>query len=98
MLGSAGNSSEGSRSRWAAFGEVSLPLMDNLEVNIAGRYDDYDSIGGEFSPSIAARFSPIDQLTIRASWGEGFKAPNLGDIGQELNPITLHRYPRVYRT
>lgn len=85
VLGSAGNTSQGGRSRWAAFGEVQLPVLDNLDVNIAGRYDDYDDFGTEFSPSIAVRFSPIDQVVLRASWGEGFKAPNLGDIGQELS-------------
>jgi iron complex outermembrane receptor protein len=85
VLGSAGNSSEGSRSRWAAFGELALPITEDLEINLAGRFDDYEDFGSEFSPSISGRYSPIDQLTIRASWGEGFKAPNLGDIGQELS-------------
>jgi iron complex outermembrane recepter protein len=85
VLGSAGNSSAGSRSRWAAFAEVQIPVLDNLEVNIAGRYDDYSDFGDEFSPQIAARWKAHEKVTVRASWGEGFKAPNLGDIGQELS-------------
>ncbi len=85
VLGSAGNSSKGGRSRWAAFGEVSIPVLDNLEVNLAVRYDDYSDFGEETSPQIAARWQPLDQVILRASWGEGFKAPNLGDIGQELS-------------
>lgn len=84
VLGSAGNSAQGDRTRYAAFGEFRLPVSDNFEVNIAGRYDDYDDVGDEFSPQINARFSPNDNLTFRASWGEGFKAPNLIDLHQEL--------------
>ena len=60
-------------------------MLDNLDITIAGRYDDYNDFGEEFSPQVSVRWRPIDQLTVRASWGEGFKAPNLGDIGQELS-------------
>ena len=84
-LGSAGNSSAGDRSRWASFFELEVPLLDSLQVNVAVRYDDYDDFGTEFSPQVAVRFQPLDMLTLRASWGEGFKAPNLGDLYQELS-------------
>ena len=84
VLGSAGNSASGDRTRYAVFGEFRMPVADNFEVNLAARYDDYDDIGSEFSPQINARFSPTDNLTFRASYGEGFKAPNLIDLHQEL--------------
>ena len=82
VLGSAGNSAAGSRSRWAGFAEVAIPVMDSMEVTIAGRYDNYDDFGSAFSPQISARFSPWDPLTLRASVGEGFKAPNLTNLYQ----------------
>ncbi len=85
VLGSSGNSSSGSRSHWATFGEVKIPIFDGFSTNIAVRYDDYDNFDSEASPQIAFRYQPIDMLTLRASWGEGFKAPNLGDIGQSLS-------------
>ncbi len=83
ILGSAGNSSRGDRSRWAAFAEASVPVLDQLEVNVAGRYDSYDDFGTAFSPQVAVRYQPLDMLVLRASWGEGFKAPNLGELYQE---------------
>ena len=83
ILGSAGNSSRGDRSRWAAFAEVSVPVFEQLEVNVAGRYDSYDDFGSAFSPQVAVRYQPLDMLVLRASWGEGFKAPNLGELYQE---------------
>ncbi|MDN3638892.1 TonB-dependent receptor [Simiduia curdlanivorans] len=84
VLGSAGNSSSGSRSRQAVFGEVELPVLDNLAINVAARFDDYDDVGSEFSPMLSGRYQPTDWLTIRASWGEGFKAPNLTAMYSEL--------------
>ena len=83
VLGSAGNSASGNRSRWAAFGEVSLPVFEQVEVNIAGRYDSYDDFGSAFSPQVSVRYQPLDMLVLRASWGEGFKAPNLTQLYQE---------------
>ena len=73
ILGSAGNSSAGNRSRWATFAEVSLPVLEDVEVNVAGRYDSYDDFGSAFSPQIAVRYQPLDMLVLRASWGEGLQ-------------------------
>lgn len=83
VLGSAGNSAAGSRSQWAAFGELSIPVMDNMEFGLAARYDDYDDFGSEASPQASWRYQPFEQLTFRASWSEGFKAPALIDLHQE---------------
>ena len=83
VLGSAGNSAAGNRSRWAAFAEVSLPVHDLVEVNVAGRYDSYDDFGTASSPQVSVRYQPLDMLVLRASWGEGFKAPNLTELYQE---------------
>jgi iron complex outermembrane receptor protein len=80
VIGSAGNSAAGDRSRWAVFGEMRLPVTDKFEINLAARHDDYDDVGTAFSPQVSARFSPNDNLTFRGSWGEGFKAPNLTSI------------------
>lgn len=82
VLGSAGNSASGSRSRWAGFGELAIPVLENLELTAAGRYDNYDDFGTAFSPQLAVRYHPIEMLVIRASWGQGFKAPNLTSLYQ----------------
>jgi len=82
VIGSAGNSSGGGRSRDALFAEVNVPLLENLSVNIAGRYDDYNDFGSEFSPQMSVRYVVTDYLTLRGSLGEGFKAPNLTSMYQ----------------
>jgi len=75
--GSSGNSAGGGRYARAAFFETLLPVWDNLEVTLAGRYDDYSDYGNDFSPKVAARYEPMDDLVLRASWGQGFRAPTL---------------------
>ena len=59
----------------------------------AGRYDDYSDFGNTTNPKVALRWAPIDSLAFRASWGEGFRAPSLAQIG--LGPSqesrVLHR-------
>jgi len=80
VLGSAGNSASGARDRWAVFGEALFPLLDTLELSVAARLDDYSDFGDAFSPQIALRYQPIEQLLLRASWGQGFRAPALTEL------------------
>ncbi|MCX7544120.1 TonB-dependent receptor plug domain-containing protein [Marinicella gelatinilytica] len=75
--GSAGNSAGGNRDVTSLFAEVLFPVLDNLELNLAGRYDDYSDFGSEFSPKASLRWQPLDTLTVRASYGQGFRAPTL---------------------
>lgn len=77
ITGSAGNSAFGERDSWAVFAEAVFPLLDTLELNVAARYDDYSDFGDSFSPKVALRYQPFDELTVRASWGQGFRAPPL---------------------
>ena len=77
IVGSAGNSAAGSRDLWAAYVEMLFPIVDGFEVNVAGRYDSYSDYGNDFSPKVSLRWHPMESLTFRASWGEGFRAPAL---------------------
>lgn len=81
--GSAGNSSGAERSLRGYFAEVVLPVLDNLEVTGALRYDDYSDYGSDVSPKVSLRYQPLDMLTVRASYGEGFRAPTLDIISQK---------------
>lgn len=78
--GSAGNSSSGKRNAYAVFGEAVLPVIEDVEVNIAARYDDYNDVGGAFSPKVSARWLVQPNLTVRGSIGKGFRAPLLSEL------------------
>ncbi|RTR37793.1 TonB-dependent receptor [Shewanella canadensis] len=80
--GNGGSGGEGERDVMAAYFEFAMPLMDNLELNLAGRYDDYSDFGGTFNPQVSVRYNIIEPLLVRASWGTGFRAPTLSDLYQ----------------
>ena len=82
ILGTAGNSSGGDRDVGAAFFEWLLPLSQQFDITLAGRYDDYSDYGDEFSPKVALRWQPLDQLSLRGSYSEGFAAPGLDILTQ----------------
>lgn len=78
--GSAGASAAGGRTAYALYTETVLPILESLEAQIALRYDEY-SIGGDaVSPKIGLRFQPMDMMTLRASWGQGFRVPTFSDL------------------
>jgi len=78
--GSAGNSAEGARSVNALSAEALFPVNDWLEIDVAVRFDDYDDFGNATSPRLGATFTMIENVVLKASYGEGFRAPDLSDL------------------
>jgi len=69
------------RDVWAVFAEVALPITDNLDVQLAGRFEDYGGgIGSTFDPKIAARWQTTDSLVLRAGISSAFRGPALAQI------------------
>ncbi len=54
-----------------------LQPVDTLTLTAGVRRDDHERYGGETTRRLALAYNPLDQVTLRASWGEGFKAPTL---------------------
>lgn len=82
VLGSSGGASAGSRDVTSAYMEWLLPFASSFDITLAGRYDKYSDYGNDFSPKIAARWQPLESLTFRASYGQGFRAPGLDILTQ----------------
>jgi iron complex outermembrane receptor protein len=64
----------------AMFGEVVLPVVKSLELNLSARYDDYTGFGSTTNPKASLRFAPLDSLVIRASYGTGFRVPTFNQL------------------
>jgi iron complex outermembrane receptor protein len=71
----------GSQDDAAGFVEFGGKPIKQLEVNISGRYDHYDTYGGSATPKIGIKYTPIDQFAIRGTWGRGFRAPSIAESG-----------------
>ena len=80
--GSAGNSAEGSRDVTAFAAEAIFPVTDYLELDAALRYDEYSDFGNATSPRLGATLEVpgVDGLIVKASYGQGFRAPDLSDL------------------
>lgn len=65
----------GSREGWAVFAEVSLPVLDNLEVQGALRYETIDGLETT-DPKIGLVYRPADWATLRGSYSTSFRAPS----------------------
>lgn len=88
----------GDQQVWAAFAEARLQVADTFELQAALREEGYD--GGEraLSPRLAARWDLTDRLAVRASWGEGFRAPSVYTLAgaQASQPSVLDRSAFVF--
>lgn len=83
VLGGAGSNGGGSYHNEAAFVELSLPVLESVEITAAGRHDKADwSLADDSQTTYSTKitYRPTDELMLRASTGSGFKAPNLSNL------------------
>ena len=79
-----------SRTTSAAFMELSLPFINNVETQIALRFEDYGGqIGSELSPKIAMSWRPFEELLIRGSFSQSFRAPNIAIVETGLQSSSV---------
>lgn len=84
------------RDSYGVFTEVLAPLFKQLELTAALRYDSIDAIedalanktmgkkASKTTYKISTRYQPTQSVLLRGSFGTGFKAPSMLDIGQSL--------------
>lgn len=60
--------------------EMNIPAMQSVQFQIAGRYEDYSDVGDVVKPKVAFAWQLFDWVAVRASWSEGFRAPNLPQV------------------
>ncbi|MEO8506011.1 MAG: TonB-dependent receptor [Betaproteobacteria bacterium] len=75
-----------SRTAWAVYGELYIPIVKSLEANVAVRYDHYSDFGSTTNPKLSVRWQPLPSLLVRGSWGTGFKAPTLYQLWNPTTP------------
>lgn len=57
--------------------EMNIPLVQRVDLQLAGRYEHYSDFGSVAKPKIAAAWDVIDGVRVRGSYSQGFRAPNL---------------------
>jgi iron complex outermembrane recepter protein len=68
------------------YAELNFPLLFGatgahyLELNLAGRYSDYSTFGGENTYKVGVLWQPIKPLSLRGSYSTGLRAPGIGEL------------------
>jgi iron complex outermembrane recepter protein len=70
-------------------GDFTLPFVKSLDIDIAGRVDDYNDVGVTRNPKIGVNYEPFDGLKFHASYGTSFRSPNILDIYQVASNISV---------
>ena len=79
-------------------------VMDKVVLNLGLRYDYFDSCGSTLNPRAAIIYNPWTNSTIKALYGQAFRAPNAYEMYYEstdyapnphLDPETIRSYELV---
>lgn len=65
----------------AAFSQLSWRLFPRFTLLPGARVELHDRYGAILAPRLAASFRPHDELTLRAAFGRGFRAPSAKEYG-----------------
>lgn len=66
--------------------ELNVPLLADmafakeLTLNVASRYSDYSNFGGTTNSKFGLTWRPLDELLVRGTYAEGFRAPTISDL------------------
>jgi outer membrane receptor protein involved in Fe transport len=64
----------------AVYAELSIPLLRSVEVQLAGRHEEYSDFGKSDKPKIGAKWRPTKWLVFRGAFGQSFRAPDLTQL------------------
>ena len=88
VFGFGSSIAKADRTQLGAFIELYVPLSDNIDMQVAGRYDHFDDFGSTFNPKFSVSYRPVDSIMLRAAWATSFRAPSLTQAGVKLRTTT----------
>ena len=62
--------------------DMDIPLIEQIDVQLAARFESYSDVGEILKPKMAAAWTVFPWLKLRGSYSEGFRAPNLVQINE----------------
>lgn len=73
----------------SAYAQVNVTPIDALSLSAGVRYDDHETFGGHTTTRASAAWSVTSSTILRASYGEGFKAPTLYQLYSQYGNLNL---------
>jgi outer membrane receptor for ferrienterochelin and colicins len=69
-----------------------INIVKRLTFTIGGRFDHHSIFGSAGSPKFGLNYKVTDWASLRASWGRGFRAPDLGQLRYRFaNPSSFYQ-------
>lgn len=81
IIGLGYSAYSGARTVYAAFGEANFPVTKRLELSAALRADHYSDAGTSVTPKLGAKWRPMDNLALRGTYAQAFRAPSSAENG-----------------
>ena len=67
----------------AVLAQYETPVLESVYLTAGGRWDHHEYFGSEFSPRVYLVWELAANLSLKAGYGHGFKAPTLKQISPE---------------
>lgn len=83
----------GENDNYSFFIQDEITLGKSFILTLAGRYDDHEKFGGEFTPRASLVYLLGENQRIKASYGQGFNAPT---VTQNSSKYQVFMGPRHY--
>jgi outer membrane receptor protein involved in Fe transport len=62
------------------YGEVYVPILDSVNMELAYRSSDYSTTGSVESYKISASWAPVDSFRLRGGYNRAVRAPSIGEL------------------
>ena len=62
------------------YSEFNFPIAATFDLTAALRWSDYSTFGSTTTGKVGFRWQPIEDLVLRGTYSQGFRAPNLGEL------------------
>lgn len=82
------SASRGSYDLHEVYGELSIPIFKDqpfarsLDIDLAGRYSRYSTVGGKATAKVGVGYRPIQDILFRGTYSQGFRAPSILELYQ----------------
>lgn len=68
-----------------------LPFAKELTLSVSSRYSDYSNFGATLNSKFGLAWRPVEELLVRGTYAEGFRAPTVDDLYGGINS-SFERY------
>lgn len=82
------NGDEISFSEYGGYMQIKKSILDNLDIQLSGRYDKNENFAGQFTPRISTVWEFADGHNLRGSYQTGFRIPTTQDQYIDLDVVS----------